>query len=149
MPRSTKPIRDRLTKSMVIDQNGCWVWQLKKHNGYGKVTYLGRTHRAHRLMWQCDRGEIADGLVLNHKCRNRACINPDHLEPITNKENILAGICAAAINAKKTHCSRGHILAGRNVFYIGSRRGCAICKLMWKIEKIKEVDPVPGLMSCF
>lgn len=70
---------------------GCWVWQGAKRGGYGRVKLAGKTQEAHRVSYEFHIGHIPDGLVLDHLCRNRACINPAHLEPVTQEENIRRG----------------------------------------------------------
>ena len=94
----------------LIDFSGsCWEWQGNRSRwGYGKV-YFGRQHwRAHRLLYTWLVGPIPAGLVLDHLCRNPGCVRPDHLEVVTDAQNILRGNGAAASNARLTHCLRGH-----------------------------------------
>lgn len=126
-----KPIYDRLWNRS-IDVDGCWIYTGSKSEGYGRIRYEGRNVPAHRLSYEFIVGEIPEGLMLDHLCRNRACINPDHLEPVTNKENILRGVGTGAINAKKTHCLRGHELSGKNISIRTTRglrwRACLACE---------------------
>lgn len=89
---------------------GCWEWDRISpgSKGYGVVRYEGRQQQAHRAVYQILVGPIPEGLTLDHLCRNRACVRPDHLEPVTMGTNILRGETLAARNAAKTHCPHGH-----------------------------------------
>lgn len=75
----------------VIQVSGCWNWVGgQSSDGYGVWSLRGAvTRRAHRIMYERHKGPIPQGLQLDHLCRNRLCVNPDHLEPVTNRENIL------------------------------------------------------------
>lgn len=104
-------IEDRLATRIVINpQSGCWEWSLHKDkDGYGNVSVNGKTRRAHVVSYETFRKQIPSGLVVDHLCRNRGCINPEHLEPITNRVNVIdRAIGIIAENAKKTHCKYGH-----------------------------------------
>lgn len=93
--------------------DNCWEWTGQRiHNGYGVVGWMGKTTPAHRVSFELTYGPIPGGLTLDHKCRNRACVRPDHLEAVTMKENILRGDGFAAQNARKTACPKGHALDG-------------------------------------
>ena len=89
------------------------------------------TAYAHRLAYELVKGPISDGLQIDHLCRNRACINPDHLEAVTQRENILRGEGVAALNARKTHCPQGHAYDEENTLILTGRqagaRRCQIC----------------------
>lgn len=85
-------------------------------------------HRAHRFSYQLYKGNIPKNLVIDHLCKNPSCVNPDHLEAVTNRENILRGISPAAINSKKTHCPKGHKLSGDNVYIYRNSRWCKKCR---------------------
>jgi len=91
---------------------GCWVWTAGRDwDGYGIFKGQGRVScRAHRWTYARLRGPIADGLSIDHLCRNTSCVNPDHLEPVDTRTNIHRGFGLAAKNAAKTHCPRGHQL---------------------------------------
>ena len=89
----------------------CWIWQRAKQGaGYGHLwsPMLRRTQLAHRVSYESANGPISDGLTLDHRCRNRACCNPDHLDPVTMAVNLMRGEGPSAINARKTMCPQGH-----------------------------------------
>jgi len=133
--RTFKTIEEHLTKYQVNECN-CWVWTGPiSVRGYGIQKVGGREGKqyyAHRLSYEHHVGPIPEGLELDHLCRNRACINPKHLEPVTRSVNTKRGIGPAmlgAINASKTHCKHGHPFSGDNVKYrkSGGRR-CVTCE---------------------
>lgn len=111
-----------------VDANGCRLWQHIKANGYGRFYLQGRTRLAHRVAFEWANGPIPEGFSLDHLCRNRACVEPSHLEIVTNRENILRGVGITAENARKTHCVRGHLLAPIHDPRRKQPRGCSICK---------------------
>lgn len=87
----------------------CWEWQLTRDkNGYGKYKRFNRTHRAHRFAWELMIGLIPEGFVIDHLCKNTACVNPDHLEPVTWAENLHRGESIQAHFARNKLCPRGH-----------------------------------------
>jgi HNH endonuclease len=86
--------RDPMTR-FDVKSNGCWIWSGSKNiYGYGHLKFHGKYWLAHRLSYMRAKGAIPDGLVIDHLCRCRDCINPDHMEPVTNKENLLRGLRA-------------------------------------------------------
>ena len=105
----------------------CWLWTASRSTGsYGRFTNGGHVY-AHRFVYELLIGPIPDGLTLDHLCRVRHCVNPAHLEPVTIRENILRGETRAAANVAKTHCLRGHLLAGANLTKAKGRRSCRTC----------------------
>lgn len=121
----------------VVGVGPCWVWTGYVHpSGYAWARPPRGTRGAswfvHRFAYEAVNGPVPRGLVLDHLCRVRACIRPDHLEPVTSGENCRRGIGPAALNARKTHCRRGHSLAGDNLLlWSDGRRRCAVCTRDW------------------
>lgn len=111
---------------LINPRSGCWVWTGKiNRRGYG---YAGPNNRAaHRILYELHVGPIPDGLVIDHLCRNKLCVNPAHLEPVTPKENTLRGIGPTAVNALKTHCPKGHPYDDSNTKDRGHGRECRVC----------------------
>lgn len=131
----------------------CWLWTgAKKGRGYGAAYVNGKTTIAHRAVYELMKGPIPDGMTLDHLCRNRGCVNPAHLEPVTNKENILRGISFSAINARKTACDYGHAFTPANTYMGPSGRECRTCRAArvplrpWapKLKKIRQRTPCPA-----
>lgn len=91
--------------------NGCWLWvgAVTSRQGYGRLVENGHQVSAHRRSFELVRGPIPVALQLDHLCRVPNCVNPEHLEPVTCRENILRGDGLAANHARKTHCIRGHV----------------------------------------
>jgi hypothetical protein len=108
---------------------GCWSHKKKTYGaGYHFMQIDKRPYLAHRIMYQWLVGPIPDGLVIDHLCRNRWCVTPAHMEPVTTRENVLRGEGHAAVNAAKTHCIHGHEFTPENTYrWKGSRRTCREC----------------------
>lgn len=101
-----------------IDVGDCWTWKQNfDSDGYGRVQRNGRGTRAHRAVFELLVGPIPEGLQLDHLCRNRPCVNPDHLEPVTCKENLRRSrLTQATLNASKTYCVNGHPFSEANTY---------------------------------
>lgn len=120
-----------------ISSNGCWNWRATvKPDGYGMIYISGRkSQKAHRFFYEKLIGPIPTGLCIDHLCRNRCCVNPTHLEPVTHKENTLRGIGLTAVNKKKTHCYKGHPYTPENMTSEKKFRQCRTCILDWNRAK--------------
>ena len=125
-------VRPRGERYKADPLTGCWVWQwaTRKSDGYGTAYKNRKKVQAHRLIYEEIKGQIPAGLTLDHLCRNILCVNPDHLEPVTQRENVLRGNGVAAIHARKTHCIRGHEFNKENTMVVKRGRGCRTCHYM-------------------
>lgn len=93
--------------SKVVPTGFCWEWHGSINlEGYGAIKQNTVRKVVHRVAYEYLVGKIPEGLVLDHLCRNRRCVNPDHLEPITTKENVLRGYGTGAVHARRTHCPK-------------------------------------------
>lgn len=127
-----------------ILQTRCWIWQGCINSiGYGQITIAGQIYLAHRFVYEYLVGLIPEGLTLDHLCRNTACVNPDHLEPVTYKENTLRGIGPTAINSKKTYCKHGHEFTVENTRMRKSGgRSCRTCERRTSLQRIYNIKGI-------
>ena len=111
----------------LVDKSGsCWTWAgTVSGKGYGYVRRDGRSQRAHRVAYEMVVGPIPEGLHLDHLCRNRLCVNPGHLEPVTNRTNALRGNSPNAIIHRTNRCKHGHSMDDARVSPKG--RDCRTC----------------------
>lgn len=125
-----KTVVDRFWTRVAKQESGCWLWTGgKARGGYGKFRFANRTGLAHRFSYEQFIGPIPSGMQLDHLCRNRACCNPTHLEPVTGRENLLRGDTFQARNAAKTRCPAGHEYTPNNTYrYPDGRRRCIACR---------------------
>jgi hypothetical protein len=127
----TRPTTQERFWSNVKRTATCWLWTgTLDRDGYGKMMVKGHNCRAHRLVYEWVKGEIPNRLPLDHICRVRNCVNPDHLEPVTVRENTLRGIAPSAINARKTVCHNGHEFTPENTYIRpdAPMRNCRKCR---------------------
>jgi hypothetical protein len=133
--------KQRILKGVIIDPStGCWNWIGRKWLGYGQMSFLGKERQVHRLSYFVFKGDFPQNLVLDHKCDNKACCNPEHLRPVSNRENTLRGRGPAAVNHRKSKCNQGHDYNPENTYYrpgSGHRR-CRICVTVGNREDYKK-----------
>jgi hypothetical protein len=113
----------------VVQTDTCWLWTGSLSNGYGNIRPRNGEPmmRAHRFAYELLVGPIPEGLHLDHLCRVRHCVNPDHLEPVTQRVNTLRGFGACAQHARKTHCEHGHEFTEENTRISDGERVCRTC----------------------
>ena len=139
------PVEARFMRQFVPEPNsGCWLWTgTTSQGGYARLWISGTFFaQAHRFSYELHCGPIPPGLQLDHLCRVRCCVNPHHLEPVKQRDNILRGEGITAKEARRTHCIKGHPLFGENVYSMPSRpwwRACRICRTLKNKAKWQRI----------
>lgn len=133
LPKKVRPPKPQVEPPTTLERfdakvrqgpNGCLLWTGGKTTGYGSFWDGERTVLAHRWAYERAKGDVSPGMVLDHLCRNKACVNPDHIEEVTTGENTRRG------PGSITHCHRGHLLPERDG--PGGRR-CKVCaRIAWE-----------------
>lgn len=135
---SARELVEYLVARAAATASGCWEWQGHRDClGYGRYSWrraraAGVSYFAHRALYELSVGRIPEDLQLDHLCRNPSCVNPAHLEPVTNRENQMRSpVAFTASNARKMHCPAGHLYDEANTLLVitpGQRRRCCrIC----------------------
>lgn len=143
-----RPAAERFLEKIAPGKNGCTLWTGGLNGaGYGQF-YLGVTADrptgkgyAHRFSYELHVGPIPAGMHIDHLCRNRACVNPEHLEPVAPRVNILRGLSPAARHAEKTHCPKGHPYSGDNL-YTHPIKGQRICRACGRIRTAQKREAI-------
>jgi hypothetical protein len=125
-----------------VEEDGCWRWLgTITTKGYGQVCWQGKRYQAHRLFYELFIGPIPDGMTLDHKCRHRWCVNPECVEPVLNRENIMRGTVPSANRAV---CKNGrHDITAPGSIYIDSdgTERCHACRLESKRRYARGMHP--------
>jgi len=122
---------------------GCWLWIGGRRNkqGHGGFWLHGRTISSHVFSYEHFKGPLPKGYVPDHLCMTPPCVNPSHLEAVTQQVNTLRCPTApAAINAKKTHCPKGHAYTPENLILTCGRRICRACHTL-KLARFRKAHP--------
>jgi hypothetical protein len=153
-PPPSKEDRTRIFWERVEIGPGCWLWKGKKiKGGYGMLRRSGREVYAYRYAYELTYGPIPAGLLLDHLCRNRLCVNPAHLEAVTHQENVRRGAAGQATAARKrarTHCRNGHPYDAANT-RINSQghRECRACaRNYWRLRNWGFPEDKPAQTHC-
>lgn len=144
------PPKVRITRHIkVCAYTGCWNWtRTKDKRGYGRVSVFYKSMLAHRQSYLDFKGPIPDGMELDHLCMNPSCVNPDHLEPVTRKENARRAAEAGVLDRKSddTHCGSGHEYTPENTrFTPQGWRDCRECARL-KTQRLRKAKRKPGVI---
>lgn len=136
LPPRSRPTPSERFWAKVAEVGDCWEWQGDRNHGYGRFTDAGRRLvQAHRFAYEDMVGQIPAGLQLDHLCKNRACVNPFHLEPVTARVNTRRSESFAGRNGRKTHCPQGHLYDDINTRI--DNRGCRCCRSCESVNNAK------------
>lgn len=130
-PRSPAEFRAFIDGQCRYEDRGhtsaCKVWTGRcNSDGYAQAGWRGQTLRLHRPAYEFARGAIPTGMVIDHVCRVRNCLNPEHLEVVTNAENVRRGLLGA-LHTPVTHCKNGHEYTPENSYFWRGKRKCRGC----------------------
>ena len=134
----------RFLSKVDISDSGCWEWQGQLRKGYGIFSLKNRSKTAHRVMYELMKDiTVPKGVELDHLCKNRRCVNPDHLEMVSGRDNTLRGMGPTAINARRTECVNGHPFTEENT-YIRPDDGARDCRICARDAKRRQREREKG-----
>ena len=137
-------LEERFWAKVESGPGDCWTWTGSAHKGYGRFGANGRTVKSHRWAYEYMVAEIPEGLVIDHLCLNRSCVNPDHMDPVPQSVNAARSNAGPNHHGGRTHCKRGHEFTPKNTGR-DSRgdRYCRTCMRMhyrnWQIRTGRKV----------
>ena len=120
------------------DIGDCWLWQGTTSSGYGRISVNAKRQSVHRVVWEALVGPIPDGMQMDHLCRIRNCVNPDHLDVVTHKENLRRGVAPSA--RTKAYCLRGHSMSDCYIDKKTGKRKCRQCA----VNRQRKYRPLGG-----
>jgi hypothetical protein len=146
-----RDLKERFNEKYVVNpESGCWEWtaSINKYNGYGYISVkICEGHfapqPAHRVSYELNVGQIPEGHDIHHKCENKKCVNPDHLEALTEKRHTMLHDGPTAINASKLFCNQGHELNSENT-YVYSKNGHRQCRECKRLREAAFFSENPG-----
>lgn len=131
---STKLSKEKLAKYYIVSYtrkyNGtsCWIWHGGTGRGYGIIRVNSKKQiGAHVYSYILFKGNLPENTEIDHLCKNKLCVNPEHLEAVTHKVNVERGSSEIGRNSKKTHCPKGHEYTAENTLTISGKRYCRAC----------------------
>jgi hypothetical protein len=125
-----RPLEERFWEKVIVGEGSeCWPWIASRHpGGYGMFRVGNRPHHAHVVAYNLAVGPVPEGLQIDHLCRVRHCVNPTHLEAVTQRVNIMRGNGCPALHARQTQCLRGHPFDEANTYRRSrNQRECRLC----------------------
>lgn len=141
-PRRPAPADERFFARVVAGPGCCWIWTGPLSGPYASFSVGRRSVLGHRWVWEFTNSPIPEGLTVDHLCRVKRCVNPSHMEIVTQRVNGERSDSAAALNSRKTECVNGHPFDAANTYTPpgGARRVCRACALRrtreWQARKV-------------